>query len=77
MIREWVAEKLDSVFPSAEKVVSKMSLDVSFKDVTFETLNDPEFIERAGTAAPARLANTTPPRGQRSTPRWSRNWAAR
>jgi len=45
VLRQWITKKLDQVFPSAEKVVSKMDLDVSFKDVTFETLNDPEFIK--------------------------------
>lgn len=51
-LRDWIAEKLDAVFPSAEKVVSKMTLDVSFKDVTYETLNDPEFVDRLKEAYP-------------------------
>jgi hypothetical protein len=42
-LREWIGTKL--VFPSADEVVSNMALDVSFKDVTFETLNDPKFLE--------------------------------
>ena len=40
------------VFPSADDVVSNMALDVSFKDVTFETLNDPEFFDRLKEAYP-------------------------
>ncbi len=43
-IRNWIETKLATVFPSARDVVSKMSLAVSFKDVTFETLNNPEFM---------------------------------
>jgi hypothetical protein len=45
-LQEWIAHKLAGVFPSAEEVVSDMKLEVSFKDVTFETLNDPDFFER-------------------------------
>jgi hypothetical protein len=52
LLREWIDDKLDDVFPSADEVVSNMSLDVSFKDVTFETLNDPEFIGRLKEAYP-------------------------
>ena len=51
-LRAWITEKLDAVFPSGEEVVSKMTLDVSFKDVTFETLNDPEFADRLEEAYP-------------------------
>lgn len=52
VLRDWIANKLDQVFPSAEEVVSEMKLNVSFKDVTFETLNDPEFVERLNEAYP-------------------------
>src|SRR5262249_42301350 len=49
---KWISDQLDAVFPSADEVISEMCLDVSFKDVTFETLNDPEFIERLKEAYP-------------------------
>lgn len=42
-IRVWIEALLDKVFPAPEDIVSKMSLDVQFKDVTFETLDDSEF----------------------------------
>jgi len=51
-LRRWIGAKLDDVFPTADEVVSDMSLDVSFKDVTFETLNDPEFIQALKKAYP-------------------------
>ncbi len=51
-IRAWIEGMLDKVFPSAEDVISKMSLDVQFRDVTFETLNDPEFVGRLMAAYP-------------------------
>jgi len=52
MLRKWIDDKLDQVFPSPEEIVSEMRLDVSFKDVTFETLNDTEFIGRLKQAYP-------------------------
>jgi hypothetical protein len=52
VLREWIGKKLDDVFPSADEVVSNMTLDVSFKDVTYETLNDPDFVDRLKAAYP-------------------------
>jgi hypothetical protein len=52
MLREWIGKKLDDVFPSADEIVSNMTLDVNFKDVTFETLNDPEFMAALKEAYP-------------------------
>ena len=43
--RYWLREELDSVFPTAESLVQEMKLDERFKDVTFETLNRPDFLE--------------------------------
>ena len=37
-------QKLNSTFPTAESLTKKMVLEVHFKDVTFETLNDREFM---------------------------------
>jgi hypothetical protein len=52
MLREWIGKKLDDVFPSADEIVSNMTLDVNFKDVTFETLNDPQFMAALKEAYP-------------------------
>jgi hypothetical protein len=49
-IRDWLARELAKVFPRPEEVLSKMLLEVRYKDVTFETLNRPDFmgsLERA------------------------------
>ena len=37
--------ELDRVFPTAEALIQKMDLDVSYKDVTFETLNREDFLQ--------------------------------
>lgn len=44
--------KLDRVFPNAETLIQKMQLDVRYKDVTFETLNQPDFLESVKAAFP-------------------------
>ena len=51
-IRTWLEEELDKVIPKAEKLTTKMVLEVRFKDVTFETLNHPEFFEAVKKAYP-------------------------
>lgn len=43
--RRWLNAELDRVFPKAELLIQKMQLDVRYKDVTFETLNRPEFLQ--------------------------------
>ena len=43
--RSWLDAELDRVFPEADSLIQKMQLDVRFKDVTFETLNRPEFLQ--------------------------------
>ncbi|MFT3783811.1 MAG: hypothetical protein QM790_17510 [Nibricoccus sp.] len=50
--RVWVEEILASVFPTAGDLLSKMTLEVRFKDVTFETLNRPDFMASVETAFP-------------------------
>ncbi len=42
--RAWLDSELDRVFPEADALVQKMQLDVSYKDVTFETLNQSDFL---------------------------------
>jgi hypothetical protein len=43
--RAWLDGELDRVFPKAEALIQKMQLDVSYKDVTFETLNREDFLD--------------------------------
>jgi len=51
-IRKWLDARIGKAFPSADKLTSAMTLDVSFKDVTFETLNHPDFFETLKEAYP-------------------------
>jgi hypothetical protein len=44
--------ELDKVFPEAGKLAGKMKLEVRYKDVTFETLNQPDFLEAVKQAFP-------------------------
>jgi hypothetical protein len=48
----WLDDELDPVFPKAEALVQKMQLDVHYKDVTFETLNRPDFLDAIREAFP-------------------------
>jgi hypothetical protein len=50
--RNWLDEELDGVFPRAHWLIQKMQLDVRYKDVTFETLNRPDFLESIKDAFP-------------------------
>ncbi len=43
--RAWLHKQLDKVLPNADSLISKMELEVQYKDVTFETLNKPDFLE--------------------------------
>jgi hypothetical protein len=43
--RRWLDGELKRVFPSAVSLIQEMKLDEKFKDVTFETLNRPDFLE--------------------------------
>lgn len=40
----WLSLQLDRVFPKAEQLIQKMELEQTYKDVTFETLNKPDFL---------------------------------
>jgi hypothetical protein len=40
------------VFPAASELIQKMTLEVNFKDVTFETLNHSDFRESVQKAFP-------------------------
>ena len=49
---KWLNRQLKGVFPKAEELIHKMILDVQYKDVTFETLNKPDFIASVKDAFP-------------------------
>lgn len=51
-IRKWIDVELKGVFPAAKDLVQKMSLEERFKDVTFETLDRPDFLESVKSAFP-------------------------
>ncbi len=48
----WLDQELDRTFPKAEDLMSEMSLDVQFRDVTYETLNQDGFAEKLRQAYP-------------------------
>ena len=50
--RAWLDRELDRVFPKADALIQKMHLDVSYKDVTFETLNQEDFLDAIKEAFP-------------------------
>lgn len=49
----WLSNRLKRAFPQAETLIQKMSLEVRYKDITYETLNREEFLESVKTAYPA------------------------
>jgi hypothetical protein len=52
MLKRWITMELDKVFPLAEQLTESMKVDVQYKDVTFETLNVPDFINAVKKAFP-------------------------
>lgn len=51
-IDTWLNMELDRTFPKEEELMSEMSLDVQFRDVTYETLKQPGFAEKLRQAYP-------------------------
>jgi hypothetical protein len=51
-VPRWLDTMLKRKFPPAEKLIQKMQLVVRYKDVTFETLNHPDFLESVKNAFP-------------------------
>ncbi len=43
--RLWLDSELLRVFPKTETLIQKMQLEMRYKDVTFETLNRPDFLD--------------------------------
>ena len=50
--RKWLNAELDKVFPKAEKLIQNMQLDITYKDVTFESLNSRDFFDLVKSAFP-------------------------
>jgi hypothetical protein len=50
--RTWLNCELDRVFPKADALIEKMQLDVRYKHVTFETLNQKDFLQAVKEAFP-------------------------
>ena len=46
-LREPLNDELAAFFPSAEELIKKMKVKVIFKDVTYESLTDPKFLQIA------------------------------
>src|SRR5690606_10349282 len=42
-VRAWLDRQLSSTFPKAADLIDGMSLDVQFRDVTYDTLHDKRF----------------------------------
>lgn len=53
--RHTIELKLKEHFPTAEKLISGMKIDLLYKDVTYQTLNDEEFIEMVQKVVPKDL----------------------
>lgn len=51
-IHAWLDEQLTKGFPVVDKLINKIQLDVQFKDVTFSTLNQSDFLEQIKAAYP-------------------------
>lgn len=51
-IKSWLVSELEKVFPYAEDIIGKIQLDVNYKDVTYDTLNQPGFLESIQQAYP-------------------------
>jgi len=50
--RKWLLRQLERAFPSTHQVISGMKLDVQYRDVTYETLNENEFADALKKAYP-------------------------
>lgn len=48
----WLDGELCRVFPKASELLDQMQLDIGYKDVTYETLNQPDFLDAIKTAFP-------------------------
>ncbi|MEY8251391.1 MAG: hypothetical protein RPR91_03325, partial [Colwellia sp.] len=51
-IRSWLNAQLSKEFPTADDFLNKIQLDVHYKDVTFTTLNQANFLDQIKAAYP-------------------------
>ena len=51
-IRAWLDNELSHVFPTPADLIAEMTLDVQFRDVTYETLEEVGFAEKLREAYP-------------------------
>jgi len=51
-VEAWLNEELAQVFPLAADLIKKMALELDYKDVTFETLKEKDFLSAVRTAFP-------------------------
>tara|TARA_R110002110_G_scaffold414193_2_gene643633 strand:+ start:176 stop:1438 length:1263 start_codon:yes stop_codon:yes gene_type:complete len=51
-VEAWLDEELAQVFPLAEDLIEKMALELDYKDVTFETLKENDFLSAVWAAFP-------------------------
>lgn len=51
-VQAWLRYELEKAFPTAKSLVSKMALEVDYKDVTFETLQSEKFLAALKDAFP-------------------------
>jgi len=52
LIRDWLGAELKRVFPTPAALIKEMTLDVQFRDVTYETLKDVGFAKKLKEAYP-------------------------
>lgn len=48
----WIKRQLEEIFPTAARMISKMEVSVIYKDITFENLNDDDFLVAVQNAFP-------------------------
>ncbi|WP_300057986.1 hypothetical protein [Sulfitobacter sp.] len=51
-VKKWLENELEKAFPKSDDLIKNMTLSVDFKDVTYETLQDPHFIQAIKNAFP-------------------------
>lgn len=51
-LRKWLDHRLSSSFPNANAMIEKMTLELHYKDMTFETLNQEDFLDSVKSAFP-------------------------
>ena len=50
--RKWIDLQLETLFPNAEDLILGMEMEERYKDMTFETLNQPKFLDAVKKAFP-------------------------